>query len=316
MNEVLCRIHPGPDARTFASGITTPDGGDGREMVADFARAGLGRGVQRTLVDDDAVISVIEATLSRGLALRCDMLEDVLLVRANIESACSYTPSAQGAWRFGRPELTVSWLPRGTPVDIAIEGGKVHTAVTLLLRPRMLVERYGLRVEDLPEPLQQVLAGELKQAKRLFAMPLEPGIAALVEDLVRSRLTGPLRTLQMRARSMELMALLSAAWRERIGAGEEVAMRSRDAYLVAAARRILTQRLVDPPTLQELAHELGTNRNKLNQIFQRGLGVTPRPRWKSWLSLLRLVPSSCASCCSVGGSTRRCVRMRRAAATR
>jgi AraC-like DNA-binding protein len=32
--------------------------------------------------------------------------------------------------------------------------------------------------------------------------------------------------------------------------------------------------MADPPTLQALAQELGTNRNKLNQIFQRSMGVT------------------------------------------
>jgi AraC-like DNA-binding protein len=36
------------------------------------------------------------------------------------------------------------------------------------------------------------------------------------------------------------------------------------------------RRLDDPPTLEALAQELGTNRTKLNQLFRRGLGVTPK----------------------------------------
>ena len=68
---------------------------------------------------------------------------------------------------------------------------------------------------------------------------------------------------------------MSNAWKAREEDGIDGAgMRGRDAELVASASRILNQRLVDPPTLQELAQELGTNRNKLNQIFQRSMGVT------------------------------------------
>ena len=73
-----------------------------------------------------------------------------------------------------------------------------------------------------------------------------------------------------------MFVLILSAWKESSATPAQHGLRSRDAELVASARRILLQRLANPPTLQELAHELGTNRNKLNQIFQRGMGITPK----------------------------------------
>jgi AraC-like DNA-binding protein len=276
MFEALCRSRSAPDSDLLKGFVTVRDRINIGETELDLARAGLGKGVIRTFFGEDSLVNVVDLIVDRPIHSQSETLEDLILIRANIGSACTYIPPGGISWRFVRPEVTVSVLPRGCKFDVVIEPDMLHTAVTMLVRPAALVDRYGLRRDDLPAPLIQAIDGEFQVPTRLFSLPLEPGIASLVEDLVRSRLPASLRSLQVSARGLELLVLIVAAWKERLLAGNEASLRGRDAYLIAAARRILTQRLVDPPTLQELAQELGTNRNKLNQIFQRGLGVTPK----------------------------------------
>ncbi len=276
MFDELCRHLTFAGEQPVPTSLETEEAAARCDVSIDYAQAGWGHGRQRSLADPELVVTVVDARLDRPLRGGFEMMQDVLLVRASVDSACSYSQPGNGRWDFARPELTVSFLPRGTSGEVLLEPSRQHTAVTLLIAPRALVSRCGLRREDLPAPLLRAIDGEITQPAPLFTLPVEPAIASLVDDLVASRLTGRLRAMQMRARGLELVALMCAAWNDALQAGANASMRGRDAQLIAAARRILTQRLVDPPTLQELARELGTNRNKLNQLFQRGLGVSPK----------------------------------------
>ena len=50
-------------------------------------------------------------------------------------------------------------------------------------------------------------------------------------------------------------------------AGDAVAV-SSDSVLVTAAQRLLREQLANPPELDELARQLGSNRRRLNEAFQ------------------------------------------------
>jgi len=48
--------------------------------------------------------------------------------------------------------------------------------------------------------------------------------------------------------------------------------RDRDAVLVEAAQAVLTERIAAPPSLEDLAHLVGSNRRQLNEAFQSRCG--------------------------------------------
>ncbi|MGH8032238.1 MAG: helix-turn-helix transcriptional regulator [Luteimonas sp.] len=247
---------------------------NGCEIQCDYTRAGLGQGQSWSFADGHSLISVTDFRANRALRGESRVMEDLLLVRAQVGGAISYAVSDASTWHFVRPAVTVSLLPRGTRLNIVAEPGVAQTTVTVLLRPRALIERFGLKRNDLPAPLLAAIDGMYSAPSTLMSLPLDRTIASLVDDLVRSRLQASLRGFQVAARGLELLLLTVVAWNEDRSAGEAPSQRSRDAELVAAARRILNQRLVDPPTLQQLAREIGTNRNKLNQIFRHSMGIT------------------------------------------
>jgi DNA-binding response OmpR family regulator len=73
-----------------------------------------------------------------------------------------------------------------------------------------------------------------------------------------------------RQRLLELEALATANALERLPHGG----RSRDDELYDAARRILQDSLGAPPGLVALAHQVGTNERKLNEIFRTRVGLS------------------------------------------
>jgi AraC-like DNA-binding protein len=247
---------------------------NGREVFCDFALAGIGMGQQWSFDDGDSHLTVVDLRASRALHAQFQALDDLILVRACVLTGVNYERADGLSWRFMRPAVTVSVLPRGTRLNVLVEANVAQICVTLVVRASSVVDRYNLRRSDLPAALLGAIHGQHIAAATLLSLPLSQDVTSLVHDLIRSRLTGSLRGLQASARGTELFALVMNAWKAREAGADINGGPGRDAELVASASRILNQRLVEPPTLQKLALELGTNRNKLNKIFQRSMGVT------------------------------------------
>jgi AraC-like DNA-binding protein len=248
---------------------------DGRfELVLDLREAGYGEGQLSTFGDQDCLVSVADIKLRQSVQVEQELLEDMLLVRATLGCAVRYRLDDAAEWRFMRPAVTVSLLPRGTRMSVDIQADVLHTTVSVLLRPSALLKRHGLSAEALPAPLLASIDQTPKKPVTLLTMPLNSDISSLLHDITRSRLTGSLRAMQVAARGVELLALVAQAWLEQGSDGIKMPARRRDAEIVIGARRALAQRFADPPTLQALAAELGTNRNKLNQLFRQTMGVT------------------------------------------
>jgi len=242
----------------------------------EFDMRGIGQGSVRTYCSDDAQITVGDALFHENVRYAAVLATDALIVRASLANSCAYLHNGE-TWAFERPMVAVSALPRGTLLEVNMAGGLRQRGVTVILEPQSLLARHCLEPDDLPEPLRRLAEGKLERPCNALTMPIQADIASLVQDVVLSRLTGALRRMQVQARGSELLALVAAAWRDRLEATSTADARGRrDAEIMAAARRILSERSADPPTLQQLASELGTNKNKLNQLFHLTLGTTPQ----------------------------------------
>lgn len=250
--------------------------GDAASVTTDLRRVGLGEGAMHSHFAAGALVTLIDGRFERNEQWLLETKSDLLLIRATLDSDCAYVPLGGPAWHFHQPALTVSVVPEGTRMDIAIAGGSAQRTVTLVLEPRFLLQRHGVDPAELPAPLRRLMEGRLEVPQTVVSMPLDADIAGLVLDLTRSRLTGSLRRMQVEARSAELLALVAAAWNDHLAAQHCPGGRTRDAEIVRLAERMLAEHFAHPPTLQALARRLGTNKNKLTQLFQRSHGTTPQ----------------------------------------
>lgn len=69
------------------------------------------------------------------------------------------------------------------------------------------------------------------------------------------------------------LELVPRTMQEDADAVEAAEPRNSDAFLVSAAQKILRQLISEPPTLEGLARELGTNRRRINEAFQACCGL-------------------------------------------
>lgn len=98
--------------------------------------------------------------------------------------------------------------------------------------------------------------------------------AALVTRLcapVDPWLTGPARQLAFEARTLDLTALTLGWLHDKPLDASLAGRHQRQAH---AAREILEQRLADPPTLAELAREIGINVRALTDAFRATFGIS------------------------------------------
>lgn len=245
-------------------------------LQLDLEQAGLGSGHLTAQCDGQTLVNITNARFDRPLHNHIEMDDDLLLVRASLGARVDYCYDEKANWRFCRPEVTVTALPRGTRLAVRVDADAPLMVMSVALRPRTLVERHQIALDELPAPLRSLVEGRFAKPELLVSLPIGADVAALVRDLAHSRLTGSLRRTQLQARAAELLALVAASWCERLGCVSWPGARPRDAELLAAARRVLEERYAKPPTLAELTTMLGTNKNKLNQLFQSRLQVTPQ----------------------------------------
>jgi AraC-like DNA-binding protein len=240
---------------------------------------GLVWGTARCFVSPESALTVAHMRLAQRVHAEFETVTDTLLVKAHANCSTRYNFNNDVAWDFRRPSLTVSFIPRGARVTMTMEPDVMQKAVILAMNPCSVLRRFAIAADVLPTPLREIVEGGQPGLASQLTLPLRSDISSLVDDLTGSRLHGSLRALQAEARCSELFALVISAWKEHLDVGHDARAQARDTEIVAAARRILTERYANPPTVRALASQLGTNKTKLNRLFQEATGVTPRTYW-------------------------------------
>lgn len=249
---------------------------EGSPGSLDLAQVGMGKGSIRSYQTRSASVSIFDARFERDIGCKAEAVTDLLVVRAAAFTNGACEPQGTLPWLFRIPEITVSTIPRGTSMDLKFEAGRHQCALTVIMEPRTMLELHGVLADDLPPPLRQFMEGAGHVAGVKVTLPMAPEIASLLGDLRQSSLTGHLREMQIEGRAVELLAIVASTWKARLSSGQTHGLRGRDAELLASAQRILLDRCTQPPRLQELASELGTNRTKINHLFRSRIGVTPQ----------------------------------------
>lgn len=109
---------------------------------------------------------------------------------------------------------------------------------------------------------------------RIASFPLDQHIAGLVANAIDSRLDGEMRVVQYAGCLAELVAYTFDAMQRTPSLRADALHLRRDVTLAQAALDRLQHEYRRPPLFGDLAHELGTNQNKLKTVFKDAFGVT------------------------------------------
>ncbi|HEX6277479.1 MAG TPA: helix-turn-helix transcriptional regulator [Polyangiaceae bacterium] len=149
-----------------------------------------------------------------------------------------------------------------------VRGGADFEQLALEIEPQRLRELYGAPV--LPAALEKLLASTLSYERH--EQPLRPTLLRLLDEILHADARGASRQLFLEAKGLELLA----------GLIDELALASealsplgtRDIERLERARRLLLERMTDPPSVPELARAVGLNEFKLKAGFRTLFGTS------------------------------------------
>jgi AraC-like DNA-binding protein len=222
---------------------------------------------------DGVVLTVVNCVLPVLARWRYDTDEPLIMLRASL--SCDVTFQVEGVppLIFNRPEVTLACLPAGRLQNVDITGGTRQQGLIAAFRASSFASRYGLLVSDLPTAMREALTSA-RAVGRIASFPLDHRIAALIADTIETRLDGELRVLQYAGRLAELVAYTLDAMQHTPSLQGSALHRQRDVVLAHAAREHLDVNYRRPPVFSDLAHQIGTNQNKLKAVFKDTFGVT------------------------------------------
>lgn len=99
-------------------------------------------------------------------------------------------------------------------------------------------------------------------------------VQALGSQMLRCPLQGAMRNIYLSGKALELTATVMAGVEQREDALPITSLGSQDVRRLRQVQEILLQSLQNPPTLQALAHLVGTNVNKLTLGFRQLFGTS------------------------------------------
>lgn len=145
-------------------------------------------------------------------------------------------------------------------------------AANVYIHRSALKRLYAGRDHELPAVLQAFIAGNLRQtvARRL---PLGSSLLRCLDDLHGCDLKEHSRRLFIRSKAIEILchAFKAMAQEEDFGSPEASALMTRG---VLRAQRLLIDNFVTPPSLDDLAREVGLSRSSLCAGFRQIVGQT------------------------------------------
>lgn len=148
--------------------------------------------------------------------------------------------------------------------------------VMIWLQPERLRLFGAEHIASLAPQLQQFLKGDTRP---FFHRPLgqtTPEMQRVLQRLLHCPYQGFTKQLYLEGQALELLSLQFAQWLEQDQTkNSTLLLRSDDIERVHYAKVILAQNLMHPPSIMELAQQVGLNDYKLKQGFRQVLGTTP-----------------------------------------
>lgn len=220
-------------------------------------------------LSDGFFVVVSDVNLAAPLACAISA-PDVLRIRVALDGDGEYLPLQDEMLDIrGRRAGIVIEPPNIPPAKFVSVGH--HLAVQIIVH-RVTLRRLYPHDEQLPATIRAFLANELTErvAKQLNC---GPALLRCLEDLQNCSLTGRNRWLFFRSKAVEILCHTFGALEE----GENIGSAEPSAFIdraVNKAKDLLREHYVAPPSLDDLAREVGLSRTGLCSNFSRLTGQT------------------------------------------
>jgi len=175
-------------------------------------------------------------------------------------------------WGFRQGHSTMGYLLKGQKNIFTPSPDIPACNLNISMDPGLI---YTFMNEDqIPASLRNIVNGN--QDRHFYqASIMPPVVNTAIQQVISCPYRSSLKRLFLEAKTLELISYCLARFSDPAKALEKKAEFSpADADAVMEARNILIRNLENPPSLQSLAQQVGTNKNKLNKGFRRIFGTS------------------------------------------
>ncbi len=188
--------------------------------------------------------------------------------------------TGRGAFLFGSdflvnlesPICTVRLQPKGLDEGHWYGDDEERLWVTIYCTRSLLLDDLGLNPNEFPGSLRRFLKGG-KPEPFFSALVMTPQMRRVVSDFGNA-CRGNLRRILVRAMAQELISLTVQALGRNMDGNEATGLKPVDVKRLHEARDILEANIANPPSVPELAAQIGINRTKLRAGFKKLFGNT------------------------------------------
>lgn len=172
------------------------------------------------------------------------------------------------------PSVSLSVMPPNSTLRWRDDSSIDRRGISIAFRPSALTSSLSDLLENCPTALRYWATHGLT-AYHTADIPLQPIMNTAVRTLLDFPLTGQVRHRLVCSTAEQLMCLAFAALARRSGEGVlPMQLSAKDRKSIENVRALLDERLLDPPTIVQLARLAGMNRNKLVYGFKHSFGKT------------------------------------------
>jgi AraC family transcriptional activator of pyochelin receptor len=213
-------------------------------------------------------VSDAEARRPRVVSASCP---DVMRIRIGLEGAEWLAREGERIVMAEGPTALVVIEPPGQPEAQMIFTGR-QSMVMLAIDREALEQLWHGKEAELPNLLQAFLAGRLEHTATR-RLTLKTDLLRCLDDVSRCEQDGFARTLFMRSKGLEIFChILKMLQIDESFGGVDASLATSKGVL--RAQQILKQRFVSPPSLDDLAREVGVSRSGLCSGFRQIVGLS------------------------------------------
>ncbi|MGD1930413.1 MAG: helix-turn-helix transcriptional regulator [Leptolyngbyaceae cyanobacterium] len=147
--------------------------------------------------------------------------------------------------------------------------------IEIYVKPSLLYSFDASLAEGINQELKDIVKPSNQEIYYLQTRSIQPAMAAVLQQILRCSYSGVIKRAYLESKAIELIALVLEHERViKAGKGASDILKPEQKERIYYAREILLRDLSNPPSLTELAQQVGLNASLLGKGFQQIFGTT------------------------------------------
>jgi AraC family transcriptional regulator, transcriptional activator of the genes for pyochelin and ferripyochelin receptors len=194
-------------------------------------------------------------------------------ISGNIKQAVDFGKGQNDLWHSKHGHSIITHLPECQGVS-KIPAKTHHNSISIHIAPQLLYSFVQEEYNDIPDDLADLISGVIPNVYYQISSTRLP-VSTIIQELLNSPFQRSMKRLHFECKTLELILYcLAPLVHPEATPKKNQGLQASDIERIREARHVLVSSLKSPPSLSELATQVGINKNKLNRGFRQVFGTS------------------------------------------